>query len=171
MIKIVQAEPVHAESIVQVCIEANRHTYQNLYSEETLKRIIGEFYYFDRIMDEILNTGREWNGWLAALDGEAVVGAIGGGLIDDRNAEIFVLYLNPFRRGEGIGTLLLYAYTELQRKWGAENQWVSVAEGNEKGIPFYEARGFQFVEQQKAYSSLEEENYTSLRYRRNIAEV
>ncbi|MEN1936613.1 GNAT family N-acetyltransferase [Paenibacillus sp. 102] len=53
-----------------------------------------------------------------------------------------MLYLNPSRRGEGIGTMLLHAITERQIEQGAIEQWVSVMKGNQKGIPFYEARGF-----------------------------
>jgi len=57
--------------------------------------------------------------------------------------EIFVLYLDPMRRGEGIGTLLLDAITEQQRAQGAREQWVSVEPENMKGLPFYYARGFE----------------------------
>ncbi|CAM3951354.1 GNAT family N-acetyltransferase [Mesobacillus zeae] len=79
-----------------------------------------------------------------------------------------MLYLDPKRRGEGIGTLLLNALTDIQKSKGAARQWVSVSKGNHKGIPFYEARSFQFEEEQKTYESKENEEYVSLRYWREI---
>ncbi|WP_338035672.1 GNAT family N-acetyltransferase [Halalkalibacterium halodurans] len=54
----------------------------------------------------------------------------------DHVGEIFVLYMDPVRRGEGVGTKLLEAITAQQKEFGAMEQWVSVAKGNEKGIPF-----------------------------------
>ncbi|MGF7127417.1 GNAT superfamily N-acetyltransferase [Natronobacillus azotifigens] len=51
--------------------------------------------------------------------------------------ELFVLYLDPTRRNEGIGTKLLDAITQQQKEeFGAEKQWVSVQKGNRKGILF-----------------------------------
>jgi hypothetical protein len=35
------------------------------------------------------------------------------------------------------------AITDQQRAQGEAEQWVTVMEGNDKGIPFYEARGFR----------------------------
>ncbi len=35
------------------------------------------------------------------------------------------------------------AITDQQRAQGEAEQWVTVIEGNDKGIPFYEARGFR----------------------------
>jgi ribosomal protein S18 acetylase RimI-like enzyme len=62
-------------------------------------------------------------------------------MINDTAGEVFVLYLGPNRRNEGIGTMLLEAITKQQKEeYNASEQWVSVQKGNEKGIPFYEAR-------------------------------
>ena len=41
-----------------------------------------------------------------------------------------------------MGTALLEFMTKQQRSAGATEQWVSVTEGNDLGIPFYLARGF-----------------------------
>ena len=63
-------------------------------------------------------------------------------MIEDNFGEVFVLYLNPSRRNEGIGTMILDAITKQQKEeYNATEQWVSVAKGNQKGIPFYEAKG------------------------------
>ncbi|MGG3690400.1 hypothetical protein [Caldifermentibacillus hisashii] len=47
-------------------------------------------------------------------------------------------------------------------------QWVSVAKGNMKGIPFYEARGFVFQHERASYGNAEGEDYVSLRYFRKL---
>ena len=67
--------------------------------------------------------------------------------------EIFVLYLDKARRREGIGSLLLEAISEQQRSDGACEQWVSVEPDNEKGLPFYEARGFEARGERPAWGS------------------
>ena len=90
-------------------------------------------------------------------------------MIAEKVGELFVLYMHPERRNEGNGTKILEAVTrEQQEEYGAVEQWVSVAKGNDKGIPFYEARGFTFEYEQPVYGSLEGEGYISLRYRRYI---
>jgi GNAT superfamily N-acetyltransferase len=40
--------------------------------------------------------------------------------------EVFVLYLDPTRRGEGMSTLIFDAITEQQRAQGAREQWVGI---------------------------------------------
>ncbi len=82
--------------------------------------------------------------------------------------EVFVLYVDPQRRGSGIGTALLEAITNQQRKSGAKEQWVSVEAKNDKGLPFYEARGFIRRGERTAYGSKPEENIISLRLYRPI---
>ena len=95
-----------------------------------------------------------------------MVGAAGGGMIGDDTGELFVIYLDPHRRNEGIGTMLLDAVTKQQKEeYGATRQWVSVQKGNMKGIPFYEVRGFSFVEEKV---SQEYPKYIKLRYLREI---
>jgi GNAT superfamily N-acetyltransferase len=168
LIIVKKADPVHTEGIAKVCSDGYRDTYKETHSNEYIERIISEFYNHDRITEEIHYSGSGWDGWYVALEEEEVVGAIGGGMPHETKGEVYVLYLDPTRRGEGIGTLLLNALTEVQKSKGATQQWVSVAKGNQKGIPFYEARGFQFVSEQQAFGNDEQEDYVSLRYCRNI---
>lgn len=79
-----------------------------------------------------------------------------------------VLYLDPAKRGRGLGTLLLDRVVGQLAGAGAREIWVSVTPGNERGIPFYRARGFEEIETVKAHSSLPEEDIRSLRMRRRI---
>ncbi|XXM74586.1 GNAT family N-acetyltransferase [Lysinibacillus sphaericus] len=156
----------HIDGIIKVCSDGYRATYLHTHSSEYIERIIREFYHYDRVHHEVIHTDDGWNGYFVALEGDKVVGAIGGGLIDKEKGEVFVLYLDPDRLGEGIGTQLLHVLTQLQISKGATEQWVSVSKGNQKGIPFYEARGFQFVNEQDSFDNNEKDNYISCRYRR-----
>ena len=169
MIEILKADETHVEGISKVCKEANWATYKELYSDEYIKRVIKEFYNHERILKEVTDTSRGWGGYIVAVEDNEVIGAIGGGMISKASGEVFVLYLDPNRRNEGIGTKLLEALTQQQRdEYQAKEQWVSVAKGNQKGIPFYEARGFIFNYEQRGFENTEEENYTSLRYVRKL---
>ena len=169
MINIIKADPSHVEGISKVCSDGQWATYNGLRSEDYIKRVIKEFYNHERILKEVTVTSREWGGYFAAVEDNEVIGTIGGGMIGETSGEVFVLYLKPNRRNEGIGTRLLDVLTKQQKEeYQATEQWVSVAKGNEKGIPFYEARGFTFINEQRGYENSEEENYISLRYVRKI---
>jgi len=88
---------------------------------------------------------------------------------DDTAGEVYVLYLDPILRGQGIGTRLLDFFTKIQKHtYGSKEQWVSVAKGNNYGIPFYEARGFIFQHEEMAYGTIEEDQDISLKYKRDI---
>ncbi|WP_280771524.1 GNAT family N-acetyltransferase [Salipaludibacillus daqingensis] len=168
MITVQKATEVHVEGIADVCTAAQWDTYSDLCDDAYIQRVCDEFYNHHRILDEIKNTSKEWGGWFVALENRQVIGAIGGGMTGEETGEIFVLYLDPSRRNEGIGTRLLTVVTEQQKKLGAKQQWVSIQKENHKGIPFYEARGFKYQHEQKTYQSKEDEDYTSLRYRREL---
>lgn len=162
-----RAEPADAEGIARVCAEGWRDTYQDIYATEQIEAVIAEYYTPDRIKGEI-TTPEGWDGWLVAVDDDAVVGAGGGGMIEPHAGEVFVLYLDPIRRREGIGSLLLDAITEQQLANGAREQWVSVEPENIKGLPFYEARGFAGQGERPALGSTPEEGRVSLRLMRRL---
>ncbi|MBA4496024.1 GNAT family N-acetyltransferase [Paenactinomyces guangxiensis] len=165
MITIRRATQQDVSGICKVCAAGYRDTYQETHSASYIERVIQEFYQPERILKE-LEPQSGWDGWFVALDHGRVTGAGAGGLTSEGTGELFVLYLDPKRRGEGIGTLLLNAITEVQKSQGAKEQWVSVSENNQKGIPFYEARGFKRIRRVPTFASKEEEGYYSLRYRR-----
>ncbi|UJL45268.1 GNAT family N-acetyltransferase [Virgibacillus sp. NKC19-16] len=168
MIEVRRGLPKHVEGISRVCIEGRRDTIGGIIkSTESMKRNDKIFYNHDRIRRE-LEEAEGWDGYFVALDDGIVVGAIGGGMIDETKSEVYVLYLDPERRREGIGTELLNHLTDVQRNKGASEQWVSVLKGNVKGIPFYEVKGFRFMGEKEAYGNVEGEDYISLRYRREI---
>lgn len=169
MIHITLANPDHVAGISKVCSDGYWATYRETHSEKYIQGIIEEFYNHDRILKEVSEMSRDWGGYFVALEDGEVLGAIGGGMVGEGIGEVFVLYLNPDRRNEGIGTKLLEALTTQQKKqFNATEQWVSVAKGNQKGIPFYEARGFVVQHERPGYHDIEGESYSALRYYRKI---
>ena len=156
-----RAEPDDADGIARVCAEGWRDTYSGIYAPEHIESVIAEYYAPQRITAEII-APEGWDGWNVALEDRRVVGAGGGGMIDAGVGEIFVLYVDPKRRGEGI-SLVLDAITEQQRVHGAREQWVSVEPENAKGLPFYFARGFGLRGKRPAWGSKPEEGRVSLR--------
>lgn len=167
VIQIMKATTNHIEGIARVCSEGYRQTYKNLCTEEYIERTIQEFYNYDRLRAEVENP-EGWDGWVVAVENGEVMGAGGGGMTGKEEGELYVLYLDPARRGEGIGTLILNEITRLQIENGAKYQWVSVLKDNVKGIPFYEARGFTYVSEKDTYGSKDTDGYISLRYKRNL---
>jgi GNAT superfamily N-acetyltransferase len=162
-----RAETHDAEGIARVCAAGWRDTYRGLKEPQEIEAVIAEYYTPERIRREV--AAREgWDGWIVAVEGNTVVGAGGGGLTEPGVGEVFVLYLDPARRGEGIGTLLLEAITEQQRAQGAHEQWVSVEPENTKGLPFYYARGFLVRGKRPEWGTAPEEGRVSLRLVRRL---
>ncbi|WP_245688089.1 GNAT family N-acetyltransferase [Salimicrobium halophilum] len=162
-----RAETKHVEGISNVCREGCLDTYEGLRSRENIERNNQTFYNHERISEELVEQ-KGWDGYFVAVENDKVVGAIGGGMTGEATSEVYVLYLDPSRRGEGIGSKLMEELTGVQKGKGSSEQWVSVQKGNDKGIPFYEARGFECVGEQAAYSNEGGEEYVSLRYKRKL---
>jgi ribosomal protein S18 acetylase RimI-like enzyme len=161
------AEIPDAEGIARVCAAGWRDTYRGIKEPERIEAVIAEYYTPERISGEIA-APQGWDGWIVAVEDDTVIGAGGGGMTEPGVGEIFVLYLDPTRRGEGIGTLLLDAITDQQRAQGAREQWVSVEPENTKGLPFYYARGFEVREKRPEWGTAPEEGRVSLRLMRRL---
>lgn len=161
-----RAEPYDAEGIARVCAAGWRDTYYGMKEPGRIEAVIAEYYSPERIRREIA-APEGWDGWIVAVEDETVIGAGGGGMTEPSVGEIFVLYLDPTRRGEGIGTLILDAITE-QRVQGAREQWVSVEPENTKGLPFYYARGFEARGQRPEWGTAPAEGHVSLRLMRRL---
>ena len=162
-----RAETRDAEGISRVCAAGWRDTYHGLKEPERIEAVIAECYAPERISREIA-APEGWDGWIVAVEDDIVLGAGGGGITEPGVGEVFVLYLDPTRRGEGIGTLILAAITEQQRAQGAGEQWVSVEPENTKGLPFYFARGFEVQGQRPEWGTAPEEGRVSLRLMRRL---
>jgi ribosomal protein S18 acetylase RimI-like enzyme len=156
-----------AEGIARVCAAGWHDTYRGIKEAARIEAVITEYYAPERIRREIA-AAEGWDGWIVAVEDDIVIGAGGGGMTEPGVGEIFVLYLDPTRRGEGIGTLILDAITEQQRAQGAREQWVSVEPENTKGLPFYYARGFEVRGQRPEWGTAPEEGRVSLRLMRRL---
>ncbi|MFS0561021.1 GNAT family N-acetyltransferase [Terribacillus sp. 179-K 1B1 HS] len=161
--EIKKAETAHAAAIARICAKGWRQTVEGKLSEEAQNRTVGHWYNLERVKEDIDTGGYGY----VAMAGETVVGVIGGGVTAPETGAVFVLYVEEKSRYQGTGTLLLEALTQDQKKQGARTQWVSVQEGNQLAIPFYEARGFIFLEQ-KTNEMDTGETQVSLRYYREL---
>ncbi|WDF05560.1 GNAT family N-acetyltransferase [Shouchella hunanensis] len=166
--RIVQADINHIQGIMDVCTLGYKATYRDIFSKEYMARIIREFYNYESILKEVTTVNKKWGGYFIAVEEGNVIGAGAGGMLDDENTELFVLYLKPDRRGEGIGSKILDTISEQQKNLGALKQYVLVQKGNHKGIPFYEAKGFSCIHEQDSYGNSNNDTYISLRYVRKL---
>jgi GNAT superfamily N-acetyltransferase len=139
------ARPGDEGAICDVCRAGFAVSSHGLLSPAAIERQVELYYNPARVREEITAAGDTptWQGYVVAVSElDEVLGAAGGGVTDHAVGNVYVLYLNPSLRGRGIGTALLDFVTEQQKGEGATEQWVSVTEGNDLGIPFYVARGF-----------------------------
>lgn len=149
-----------------MCSAGWRVTYAGLLPPAFIESVVKNFYNVGRIRREVARL-EGWNGWYVASDDGAVVGA-GGGANTGKMSEIWVLYVEPERLGEGLGTSLLQAITAECVEQGAREQWVSVYRANLNGIAFYKCRGFQVAGEEQ--QDVGEERTTAvLRMRRQLS--
>ena len=167
MITVRPARAGDVDRIRRICIEGWRDAYEGLVPESYIERSVAAFYGRERILREIEDHDG-WTGWVVAEDGERLLGAGAGGISRSGAAELYVLYVDPRRRDEGAGTALLDEISRRLVTEGATEMWVSVVKGNEKGIPFYRARGFEVMYEERAYDSRADENVIALRMRRQL---
>ncbi|QDQ03276.1 GNAT family N-acetyltransferase [Lysinibacillus fusiformis] len=81
---------------------------------------------------------------VAELEG-SLVGFANFSTINDGQAELYAIYLSPNLQHKGIGTALLEK--GIQALEGATNLTVCVEKDNTIGRHFYQAKGFQLVEE------------------------
>lgn len=137
-ISIIKATAEHAKEISRICSIGWQQTVQGIYSEEYQSQNAEYWYNYKRVNDDI-HKGIYTH---VAIVDEKVAGTIGGIITQPGISEIYVFYVDDMYRYKGLGTKLLDAFTEEHIKKGVTEQYVSVQEGNELGIPFYESRGF-----------------------------
>lgn|GEM_PF-4055115 len=85
--------------ICRVCRAGWRDIYTGLVPAAHLERSVA-FYTADEVGREVPPDPPAWTGLFAAEDRGAVVGAAGGGMEAPGLGELFVLYVDPARRGQ-----------------------------------------------------------------------
>ncbi|MFP7493363.1 GNAT family N-acetyltransferase [Terribacillus saccharophilus] len=161
--RIIKADLLHAEAIARICAEGWKQTVEEKLSEETQQQTIDQWYNLARVKRDIASGGYGY----VAVRADEVVGVIGGSVTTPDTSEVFVLYVDEKDRYFGTGTMLLQALTQDHKQQGASCQWVSVQEGNQHGIPFYEATGFLCKEQRESVKDTGE-THVILRYYREV---
>lgn len=150
-----------AKEIAFICSEGWKQTVSEQLSIQYQMETIKKWYNLDRVQEDI----DKGNYTYVATDSEKLIGVIGGGITAPKVGEIYVFYVSEKYRYQGVGKELLATLTKEQRKNGIMEQWVSVQQGNHRGIPFYEARGFHF-HSTKVNDTKTREKQVSLRYYR-----
>ena len=162
-IVIKKPETIHSEAIATICSKGWKQTVEGILSEEYQNKNVEYWYNNERVKSDIEAGSYSY---IALLNSE-VVGVIGGGKTNSNTGEIYVLYVDENIRYSGVGKRLLNTLTQQQISEGISNQWVSVQEDNHRGIPFYEARGFIYIEKEITETETGEQQ-VSLRYSRKI---
>lgn len=156
-------EVIDAGRIVDICSTSWRQTVEGKLSSTFVQQTVNYWYNAEKVEQDIKKGSYSY---VAEIDGK-VAGVIGGGMTGKKRAEVYVFYIDKEYRYHGIGTALLHKLTEHQQRKGANEQWVSVQQNNELGLPFYKARGFiqQSVKETKSAAG---EVQVSLRMKRDI---
>jgi len=165
-ISIIKPQTEHTETIAAICAAGWRQTVEGILSKEYQAKNIDFWYNLERVRHDIQKGAYTH----AALIDSKFAGVIGGGMTGSNTAEIFMFYVDETYRYKGVGTRLLEALTQDHMNNGAVAQWVSVQEGNQRGIPFYESRGFVYQERSVSPTDTSEEQ-VSLRYKRSLPET
>ena len=145
MLSIRKANVNDIQSIQSICKESWKTTYKNIYPSQYIEQVFSIFYNKERLIKDLTECSLEWNGyWLAEENGRPL-GCIGGGMSEDHKANIYVLYVLPQFQRKGIGHALVQTLTAYQKESSqAKQQAVTVTEGNQNAISFYEKEGFVF---------------------------
>lgn len=144
------------ERIADICREGWQETVEGKLSETAQVKTVRFWYSYEKVLSDIKKGSYNY---VAEVDGK-IVGVIGGGIMKNHTGHIFVFYIDKMYRYQGIGRKLLEKMTEDQKQKGAVKQRVSVQKGNDLGLPFYYAQGFEVVEEQASDTGTDEEQIT-----------
>ena len=145
MLSIRKANVNDIQSIQSICKESWKTTYKNIYPSQYIEQVFSIFYSKERLIKDLTECSLAWNGYWLAEELGRPLGCIGGGMSEDHKANIYVLYVLPQSQRKGIGHALVQTLTAYQKEsFQAKQQAVTVTEGNQNAISFYEKEGFVF---------------------------
>ncbi|MGT2743134.1 GNAT family N-acetyltransferase [Streptococcus plurextorum] len=141
-----RAEESDVSAIIDICSAAWQSTYKELYPQSYIDRVIADYYHEERVTKEIRENTPYFHGYWVAEKDHQVIGCIGGGIDEQKAGHIYVFYMAPELKRQGVGTALLDGFTAYQKEvYGIKEQWISaLTEGNHVGQAFYEKQGFVF---------------------------
>lgn len=122
------------DAIARVATAAWRDTYEGLLAPATIESFISSAYASERLARRV-----DGDVFLVGLADDVVV-AFADAFDGVDRLTLAAIYVDPTRRGAGIGTQLL---AELRRRHPGVPVVADVLRGNRKGEVFYERRGFE----------------------------
>jgi GNAT superfamily N-acetyltransferase len=131
-----EATPADAEAIRLVAEAAWRATYAGLVTGEAIERFLAQAYAPERVAVRV----ERHDVLVASRAASGAVDAFAESVIRDGHVQLVAMYARPDARGRGLGSALLAAVRE--RNPGLDIA-ADVLLGNERGEPFYAARGFE----------------------------
>ncbi|EMA42485.1 GNAT family N-acetyltransferase [Halococcus saccharolyticus] len=130
-------------AIQRVARQAWHATYGEFLATEAIDTILADWYAAEEIEAPITS---ERSVYLVA-ESEEIVGYASAAPIgaedDDQEAQLYAIYVDPDRWGDGIGTTLLEAVVDRLAERDVERLRVEVLADNAVGVSFYESRGFE----------------------------
>jgi len=146
---------------VRAVARESMHESYDFVGESTVDDLVERWYADDRVGEESADGTALW---LVAEDDGDIAGFVQGGLLDTEPlaGELDWLHVAPAARGEGLGRQLLGRAQETFEKRDAGLLRGLVLAANETGVAFYEAQGFERVDEREAV--IGEERYTEYVY-------
>ena len=147
-----RAEAKDVEAIASICSDGWRQTYKDILPQSYIEEVIADYYSLERVAKECAENTPYFHGyWVAEMDGQAV-GCIGGGIDQENAGHIYVFYVRPELKRQGVGSALLKEFTAYQKSsYGISEQWVSLSQrGITLGRPFMKRMALFLTLQLKA---------------------
>lgn len=135
--KIRHAEVEDIEDIQEVAMASWQDTYSGIIPEETITEIVDSWY--DR--EDLRQQVKDPIFYVAEKQGK-IAGYVHASVKDDV-AHLHRIYLRPETQGKGTGTELYEKAEKEMKDSGAEYIRLEVLSENEKGLNFYQSKGFE----------------------------
>ncbi|WP_049901755.1 GNAT family N-acetyltransferase [Halococcus agarilyticus] len=137
------------DGIQRIARRAWRATYGDFLAEAAIDAILDDWYAAEELEASITAEGSVY---LVAED-EGIAGYASAAPIDaeddDREAQLYAIYVDPDRWGHGIGTALLDEIVDRLAKRDVEQLRIEVLADNTVGVSFYESRGFERTDERE----------------------
>lgn len=130
-------------AIQQVARESWHAAYDGVLGPEAVEKMIEQWYAEDALERSVTDEDQPF---VVAVDGDELVGFANATREPESGTwHLARIYVDPEHWGEGVGTALLeWIETTLDRR-GVDAYELAVLAGNDVGVAFYEARGFDRI--------------------------